>query len=96
VYLVIAYDIATDTRAGEKRLRDVARICESFGQRVQKSVFECALNDLRYMDLVRRLSEVIHPAEDSIRIYRVQEFSRKTVRTLGRETGIDLDEPLIL
>ena len=43
---LIAYDIASD-----KRLRRVARICEDYGIRVEKSVFECDLSDGDFADL---------------------------------------------
>ena len=43
--LLITYDVATRDAAGEKRLRRVARACEDYGVRVQKSVFECTVGD---------------------------------------------------
>jgi CRISPR-associated protein Cas2 len=39
--ILVAYDVATDDAAGKRRLRRVAEVCMAFGQRVQKSVFEC-------------------------------------------------------
>jgi len=39
--VVVAYDVNTETKEGRRRLRRVARACQDFGQRVQKSVFEC-------------------------------------------------------
>ena len=39
--IIVTYDVSTETAAGRKRLRRVAKVCESTGQRVQKSVFEC-------------------------------------------------------
>lgn len=96
MYLVIAYDVCTETRAGEKRLRRVAKVCEAYGQRVQKSVFECIVDESGYLELLRRLSQTVHPSEDSVRIYRVNDFSKKTVHTLGREMGIDFEAPLVL
>ena len=39
--ILITYDVDTTTKAGEKRLRKVARECVNYGQRVQNSVFEC-------------------------------------------------------
>ncbi|MCL6548178.1 MAG: CRISPR-associated endonuclease Cas2 [Alicyclobacillus sp.] len=96
MHLVVAYDISTESRAGERRLRKVAQICQGYGQRVQKSVFECRVDETTYVELIRRLQDVVHPREDSVRIYRVQDFSRKTLVTLGRELGIDFERPLIV
>lgn len=94
--LVVAYDVCTETRTGVKRLRRVAQLCVNHGQRVQKSVFECQLDELRYVDFVRQLRDTIHPTEDSVRIYRVHDFSRKSIVSLGKEIGIDFDDPMIL
>jgi len=41
IEVLVAYDVSTDTSDGRTRLRRVAKICEGYGQRVQKSVFEC-------------------------------------------------------
>lgn len=92
---VVAYDVCTDTKAGVKRLRRAAQLCVNHGQRVQKSVFECRLDELHYVDFVRQLRDTIHPADDNVRIYRVHDFSRKNIVSLGKEIGIDFDGPLI-
>jgi hypothetical protein len=42
--IIVAYDVSTETAAGRKRLRRVAKTCERIGQRVQKSLFECTVN----------------------------------------------------
>lgn len=39
--VLVCYDVSTETKQGRRRLRRVAKVCESTGQRVQKSVFEC-------------------------------------------------------
>ncbi|GGJ03912.1 CRISPR-associated endoribonuclease Cas2 1 [Alicyclobacillus cellulosilyticus] len=96
MYYVVTYDICTDTKPGQKRLRRIAQICVNHGQRVQKSVFECKLDDTQYIQLVAQLRDTIRPDEDSVRIYRVQDFSRKTLVSLGREVGIDFDAPWIV
>jgi hypothetical protein len=43
--ILITYDVSTVTPQGRKRLRQVAKACEAYGQRVQKSVFECRLTE---------------------------------------------------
>lgn len=42
--ILITYDVNTETEAGRKRLRKVAKQCVNYGQRVQNSVFECQLD----------------------------------------------------
>ncbi len=62
-YLVV-YDIC-----GPKRLRRVAKACEDYGFRVQKSVFECDLPDDVFRRLWNRLTELIDTESDHIRAY---------------------------
>lgn len=58
---LICYDIAD-----AKRLRHTAKICESFGSRIQFSVFESSLDAMMLAQLQSQLSEVIHHAEDQV------------------------------
>jgi CRISPR-associated protein Cas2 len=67
--VLVTYDVATTDKAGIQRLRRVARACEDYGQRVQKSVFECVLSPLEWIQLQRRLLDEIDAREDSLRFY---------------------------
>ena len=62
--LLVCYDIP-DTR----RRNRVARLLEEFGERVQKSVFECDLDTSRQARLRRKLTAMIVPSEDKLRFY---------------------------
>jgi CRISPR-associated protein Cas2 len=94
--LLVAYDIATDTAAGEVRLRKVAAVCQAYGQRVQKSVFECIVNEVQAEQLKRDLERVIDRRKDSIRIYRLREPRDRFVWLAGRQLRYDLHRPLVL
>jgi len=94
--LLVAYDICTDSKRGEKRLRRVSKICINFGQRVQKSVYECQLSEEELVEFVHMLSEVVHPTEDNIRIYRVSGVAQGSVVNLGRAVGMDYSNPMII
>lgn len=94
--VVVAYDVNTESSAGRRRLRKVAQICLGFGQRVQKSVFECRVNQAQFEELVRRLLAEIDETEDSLIFYRIMEPKERHVRVYGVQHVIDLDEPLIL
>jgi CRISPR-associated protein Cas2 len=59
--LLVVYDINTTTPEGERRLRTVAKICEGYGQRVQKSVFECRLDRSGLLRLTDQLKRTINP-----------------------------------
>ena len=41
--VLITYDVNTEDAAGRRRLRQIAKQCVNYGQRVQDSVFECLL-----------------------------------------------------
>ena len=47
--VIVSYDVSTLTKEGRKRLRHVAKICQSYGQRVQNSVFECELDHSQWV-----------------------------------------------
>ena len=42
--VLITYDVNTEDAAGRRRLRQIAKQCVNYGQRVQNSVFECLLD----------------------------------------------------
>lgn len=54
--VLITYDVNTETAAGKKRLRKVAKKCVDHGQRVQNSVFECLLTAAQYVTLKAELT----------------------------------------
>ena len=93
MHLLITYDVATTTPGGERRLRRVAQACEDYGQRVQKSVFECHVGSVELAQLHQRLLSEVDLAQDSLRIY----FLDATVRVEHHGIGEprDLNGPLI-
>lgn len=94
--LLIAYDVNTETPAGRKRLRRVAKVCVAHGQRVQNSVFEVSVTDVQLLTLREKLLQEMDLAEDSIRIYRLRQPREKFVEAFGRDQYRDLGAPLIL
>lgn len=94
--ILIAYDVSTETVAGRRRLRKVALTCLDFGQRVQKSVFECSVTEMQYEEVIRRLLEIIEEKEDSLRVYRLIDPKEKYVQVYGVNTAVDFDQPLVL
>lgn len=94
--LLVTYDVATDTPEGRRRLRRVAQICENYGQRVQKSVFECSVSDVQLEQLRYRLLKYIDTREDSLRIYHLSERQMKGAENYGISRPLDFDEPMIV
>lgn len=94
--VLIAYDVATDTAAGRRRLRKVAQLCVAHGQRVQQSVFECDLTDVQLEELLFRLLAVIDDDRDSLRVYRLREPRDRYTAIYGLRPAVDFREPLIV
>jgi CRISPR-associated protein Cas2 len=93
--IIVTYDVSTETAAGRKRLRRVAKVCESMGQRVQKSVFECNVDQMQMEELERRLLDEIDEQEDCLRLYRLTEPVSLRVKEYGRFRAMDFDGPLV-
>ena len=93
--VLITYDVNTETEAGKKRLRKVAKQCENYGQRVQNSVFECIIDMARLKTLQNKLAKIIDPKVDSLRYYYLGDEWRKRVEHVGVNTGFDLESTLI-
>ena len=93
--IIVSYDVSTETRAGRRRLRRVAKVCESVGQRVQKSVFECQVDEMQFEQLERRLLAEIDEREDNLRFYRVTEPTRVRIKEYGMFRARDFDGPLV-
>ncbi len=75
---LVAYDIGNP-----HRLRRVARICEDYGIRMEKSVFECDLEDGQMEQFWRQLSEAVNEDEDRVFDYRIGAVERRNIRRLG-------------
>ncbi|MFD2255922.1 CRISPR-associated endonuclease Cas2 [Luteolibacter algae] len=96
MYILLTYDVSTVTKAGEKRLRRVARICMDYGQRVQNSVFECKVNPAQLVEFRGKLLSIIDTATDSVRIYHLGKNWEQKVEHHGKNDDYNIDAPLIL
>lgn len=94
--VVVCYDVSTETKSGRRRLRRVAKVCESTGQRVQKSVFECQVTLAEFEALERRLLAEIELTQDCLRLYRMPDTRGVEVREHGAFKALDFDGPLVL
>jgi CRISPR-associated protein Cas2 len=94
--IIATYDVSTETSQGRRRLRRVAKVCERVGQRVQKSVFECRLNQMQYEELERALLAEIDLDEDNLRFYRLAEPYDMRVKQYGVFRSVDFDGPLLV
>ena len=96
MWIVVAYDVNTETPKGRKRLRRVAQVCKNFGQRVQKSVFECQVNEMKFEELRRKLLGEIDKEQDNLRLYRLTEPRGKHVEEYGQTRTVFFDDEALI
>ena len=96
MYILVTYDVQTDTLQGQHRLRKVARLCMNYGQRVQNSVFECVLTEVQLIELQNKLQQVIDTTNDSIRIYYLNRNENRRIIILGKKRGFDVEDVLLI
>ena len=96
MYILVTYDVDTTTKEGTRRLRQVAKACQDYGQRVQNSVFECELTEAQLCLLKDRIKEIINSSSDSIRFYHLHRNEQRRVDVLGAETAYNVKDTLII
>ena len=96
MFVLITYDVSTETAAGKRRLRRVAKACENYGQRVQNSVFECLIDPALLVKLKSDLEDIIDKETDSVRYYYLGDKWHQRVEHIGAKPSLDLEGPLIL
>jgi CRISPR-associated protein Cas2 len=78
---VISYDIATP-----KRLRKLAKCCELYGGRIEKSVFEMNLDETRFQRFWDEANSILDPTQDALVAYKVCAACEKDIRLGGTAT----------
>ena len=95
MFVLITYDVNTQTSAGRTRLRRVAKECVNFGQRVQNSVFEINLEYGKFILLKDKLIKLIDPETDNLRFYYLGNNWRKRIEQFGVEQKYDSEGVLL-
>lgn len=94
--VVITYDVNTETSEGKRRLRQVAKQCVNYGQRVQNSVFECSLDAAQLVMLQSKLCDLIDKSKDSLRFYLIGNNYENKIQHYGVKAGYDPNDTLIV
>lgn len=96
MFVVVSYDVGeTDTPQGARRLRKVAKLCQSYGQRVQYSVFECNVGEKEWTILKLALLNAFDPVKDSLRFYHLGANDAR-IEHHGTKQSIDFEGTLII
>lgn len=94
--VVITYDVSTESAAGRKRLRQIARACVNCGQRVQNSVFECLVDAAQCRELQAKLLKIMDQEEDSLRFYYLGNSYSKRIEHFGKNSGYEPEGVLMV
>jgi CRISPR-associated protein Cas2 len=96
MFILITYDVNTETAAGKKRLRHVAKECVNYGHRVQNSVFECEMDPALYRKVKEILLDIIDPDKDSLRFYHLGNNYKSKIEHFGVHGDFDVHDAMIL
>ena len=78
MHVLVSYDIVDD----KVRVR-VMKLLKNFGHRVQLSVYECDLDEPRYMEMKGGVERLIDKRVDSVRYYRLCKGCLRNVTVCG-------------
>ena len=95
MFVVITYDVNITSEGGRTRLRNVAKECRNYGQRVQNSVFEINLDYGQFILLKDRLSGIINKNKDSLRFYYLGNNWKNRVEQIGMKQKYDSEGVLL-
>lgn len=94
--VLITYDVNTQDAAGRKRLRQIAKQCVNYGQRVQCSVFECLLDAAQCRMLQAKLCSIMDAEKDSLRFYYLGNKYESKIEHFGATQTYEPEGALIL
>jgi CRISPR-associated protein Cas2 len=94
--VVVCYDVSTETPEGRRRLSHIAKICKNYGQRVQKSVFECTVEPAQWTALRYQLLNEANLKEDNLRFYFLGANWQKRIEYHGAKVFFDFEGTLIV
>ncbi len=96
MFVLITYDVNTETPAGRKRLRQIAKQCVNYGQRVQNSVFECVLDAAKCREVQHILEQIMDKDKDSLRFYYLGNNYKNKIVHIGAKESFDVEDVLII
>lgn len=94
--VLISYDVSTADKAGQKRLRTVAKHCQNHAQRVQNSVFEANLDYGTFLKLKNTLCSTIDERFDSLRFYYLGNNWEGKVEHIGAKETYNSEGVIII
>jgi CRISPR-associated protein Cas2 len=94
--VLVTYDVNVETTEGKRRLRNVAKICKNYGQRVQNSVFECLVDPAQWVVFRQELIDIVKNETDSLRFYFLGSNWKRKVEHIGAKQTYDPEGLLVV
>ena len=94
--VLITYDVNTEDAGGRKRLRQIAKQCVNYGQRVQNSVFECLVDAAQCKQLQQKLRASMDEEKDSLRFYYLGNKYQNKIEHFGCKKAYLPEDNIIL
>ncbi len=94
--VLVSYDVSTADSAGRKRLRQIAKECQNYGQRVQNSVFEIDVDYGTFLKVKDKLLQLMNESCDSLRFYYLGNNWHRRVEHYGTNETYDPEGVLIV
>lgn len=94
--VLVSYDVSTVDAAGKKRLRQIAKICQNYGQRVQNSVFEVNVDYGNFLKVKDQLLAVADAKKDSLRFYYLGNKWQGKIEHIGAKETYNSEGVLIV
>lgn len=94
--VIITYDVSVTSQFGTKRLRQISKQCVNYGQRVQNSVFECVIDYATFLQLRKKLLDIMDKENDSIRFYLLGNKHEGKIEHYGIKQGYNPEGFLIV
>lgn len=96
MFVLITYDVNTQTASGRKRLNKLAKQCVNYGQRVQNSVFEFVIDAAQFRKVKDQLEKIIDPQCDSLRFCYLGKNYKNKVEHIGAKPSYAPEAPIVL
>lgn len=94
--VLVAYDVSFSSADGQKRLRQLAKVCLDYGIRVQYSVFECEIDPAQWLLFKDKLLSIYDPEVDSLRFYKLGKNWQNKVEHHGAKAALDIFRDTLL
>lgn len=88
--------VNTGDAAGRRRLRQIARQCVNYGQRVQNSVFECLLDGAQCRLLQAKLLALMDSEKGSLRFYYLGNKYQTRIEHFGAKQSYEPEGVLMI